>query len=82
MLIIQMQKTPDGFWIKENLWYKRMFEDPFFSDLIKSRFSYYDGNLSSILSKIDGFEDYISKSQKKNFEIWDILSKDVWPDSC
>ncbi|MDB9787759.1 CotH kinase family protein [Flavobacteriaceae bacterium] len=72
-------ENPDGFWIKENLWYKRMFEDPFFSDLIKSRFSYYDGNLSSILSKIDGFEDYISKSQKKNFEIWDILSKDVWP---
>jgi NOL1/NOP2/fmu family ribosome biogenesis protein len=72
-------ENPDGFWIKENLWYKRMFEDPFFSDLIKSRFSYYDGNLSSIFSKIDGFEDYISKSQKKNFEIWDILSKDVWP---
>jgi len=72
-------ENSEGFWIKDNLWYKRMFEDPFFSDLVKSRFSYYDGNLSSILSKIDGFENYLSKSQKKNFEIWDILSKDVWP---
>ena len=69
----------EGFWIKENLWFKRMFEDPYFSDLVNTRFNYYENNLSSILSKVDEFENYLSKSQKKNFEIWDILSKDVWP---
>ena len=72
-------ENPEGFWIKDNLWYKRMFEDSYFSDLVKTRFSYYENNLNSVLSKIDGYENYISKSQKKNFEIWDILSKDVWP---
>ena len=72
-------ENPEGFWIKENLWFKRMFEDPYFSDLVSTRFNYYENNLSSILSKVDEFENYLSKSQKKNFEIWDILSKDVWP---
>ena len=72
-------ENPEGFWIKDNLWFKRMFEDPYFNDLVNKRFSYYENNLSSILSKIDDFENYLSKSQKKNFEIWDILSKDVWP---
>ena len=72
-------ENPEGFWIKENLWFKRMFEDPYFSDLVNTRFNYYENNLSSILSKVDEFENYLSKSQKKNFEIWDILSKDVWP---
>ena len=71
-------ENPEGFWIKENLWFKRMFEDPYFSDLVNTRFNYYENNLSSILSKVDEFENYLSKSQKKNFEIWDILSKDVW----
>ena len=72
-------ENPEGFWIKENLWFKRMFEDPYFSDLVNTRFNYYENNLSSILSKVDEFENYLSKSQKKNFEIWDILLKDVWP---
>ena len=72
-------ENPEGFWIKENLWFKRMFEDPYFSDLVNTRFNYYENNLSSILSKVDEFENYLLKSQKKNFEIWDILSKDVWP---
>ena len=72
-------ENPEGFWIKENLWFKRMFEDPYFSDLVSTRFNYYENNLSSILSKVDEFENYLLKSQKKNFEIWDILSKDVWP---
>ena len=72
-------ENPEGFWIKENLWFKRMFEDPYFSDLVNTRFNYYENNLSSILSKVDEFENYLSKSQKKNFEIWDILSKDFWP---
>ena len=72
-------ENPEGFWIKDNLWFNRMFEDPYFSDLVNTRFSYYENNLSSILSKVDEFENYLSRSQKKNFEIWDILSKDVWP---
>ena len=39
-------------------------------------------NLSLILSKISGFETYLSKSQKKNFELYPSLldpNSEVWP---
>ena len=36
---------PEGFHIKSNPWYKRMFEDPYFNSLVKDRFLYYETNL-------------------------------------
>ena len=49
-----------------------MFEDPYFSDLIKITISVImNNNLSSILSKIDGFEElYFKISKERTFEIW------------
>ena len=75
-------ENPEGFWIKDNLWYKRMFEDPYFKQMVQERFDYYNDNLSLILSKISGFETYLSKSQKKNFELYPSLldpNSEVWP---
>ena len=43
---------------------------------------YFNDNLNDILSKIDDYETYLEKSQKKNFELYpDLLdpSKEVWP---
>ena len=75
-------ENPEGFWIKDNLWYKRMFEDPYFKQMVQERFDYYNNNLSLILSKISGFETYLSESQKKNFELYPSLldpNSEVWP---
>ena len=75
-------ENPGGFWIKDNLWYNRMFEDPYFNNLVKERLEYFNDNLNNILSKIDDYETYLEKSQKKNFELYpDLLdpSKEVWP---
>ena len=75
-------ENTEGFWIKDNLWYKRMFEDPYFKQMVQERFDYYNNNLSLILSKISGFETYLSKSQKKNFELYPSLldpNSEVWP---
>jgi hypothetical protein len=75
-------ENPGGFWIKDNLWYNRMFEDPYFNNLVKERLEYFNNNLNNILSKIDDYETYLEKSQKKNFELYpDLLdpSKEVWP---
>jgi len=70
---------PEGFHIKSNPWYKRMFEDPYFNSLVKDRFLYYETNLDMLLNKIDLIEKYLEKSQQKNFEIWPILGQYVWP---
>lgn len=75
-------ENAEGFWIKENLWYKKMFEDPYFKGLVRERFSYYNDNLSEILSKIDGYELYIAKSLDKNFALYPSLldpNVEVWP---
>ena len=75
-------ENPGGFWIKDNLWYNRMFEDPYFNNLVKERLEYFNDNLNNILSKIDDYETYLEKSQKKNFELYpDLLdpTKEVWP---
>ena len=71
--------NPEGFWVKDNLWYKFLFKDPYFHNLIVDRFGYYESNMSELFSKIDSFEKYLEKSQKKNFEIWPILGQYVWP---
>ena len=77
-------KFPEGFWIKTgNPWYKRMFEDEYFEQVVRDRFNnYYYGNLANIQSKIDEFESYLSTSQEKNFELYpEILDPNVyvWP---
>ena len=39
----------------------------------------FDRDKSAIKNKIDEFAKYIDKSQKANFERWDILGVYVWP---
>ena len=75
-------EDPEGFWIKENIWYEKMFEDPYFKELVKERLSYYKDNLDEILLKIDGYELYIAKSLDKNFALYPGLldpNVEVWP---
>jgi len=50
-----------------------------FVEKVKNRYAYYYNKLDDIKSKIDEFAKYIDKSQKANFERWDILGVYVWP---
>ena len=72
-----------GFWIKSGSpWYKRMFEDDYFTNLVKERYNFFYENLDQFNSKVDDFELYISKSQKKNFELFPGLldpNVELWP---
>lgn len=70
---------PEGYWIKDNAWFTRMFEDPFFAEAVKTRFAYYHNNLNALLAKIDGYHTYIDASQTINYEIWGTLGEYVWP---
>jgi len=72
------QYTSD-FYIKQNNWIDRLFLDEVFVEKVKIRYSYYYNKLDDIKSKIDEFAKYIDKSQKANFERWDILGVYVWP---
>ena len=74
---------PSGLWIKSGSpWYKRMFEDEYFANLVKERYVFFYQNLEQFNSKVDDFELYLSKSQKKNFELYPGLldpNVELWP---
>jgi hypothetical protein len=72
------QYTSD-FYIKQNNWIDRLFLDEVFVEKVKIRYSYYYNKIDDIKNKIDEFAKYIDKSQKANFERWNILGVYVWP---
>ena len=67
------------FYIKQNNWIDKLYQDEVFVEKVKIRYSYYHSKLDDIKNKIDEFAKYIDKSQKANFERWDILGVYVWP---
>jgi spore coat protein CotH len=70
---------PEGFWVKENAWYKQLFNDPYFVGLVKERFNYFKQNQTLILEKIDTYANYLSMSQSENDLRWDTIGNPVWP---
>jgi hypothetical protein len=69
----------NGFWVKENPWYKRLFEDPAFESEVKERFVYFYNNKNVILDKIDEYAAHLERSQAKNYQTWPTLGTYVWP---
>ncbi len=67
------------FYIKQNNWIDKLYQEEVFVEKVKIRYSYYHSKLDDIKNKIDEFAKYIDKSQKANFERWDILGVYVWP---
>jgi spore coat protein CotH len=68
-----------GFWIKDNAWYARLFEDPEFVAKVKLRFSYYLENQSSMLDKIDAYAALLTYAQQENDKKWGLLGTYHWP---
>ncbi|MEM9546985.1 MAG: CotH kinase family protein [Bacteroidota bacterium] len=72
-------ETIDGFWIKEDKWITRFFEDPEFVEEVKLRFQYFYQNRNIIYNSITENADYIQESQGLNYERWETLGVYVWP---
>ena len=67
------------FYIRQNNWISRLFDDPKFEEKVKNRFLFYYNKLDEFKETIDNYADYLDKSQKANFDRWDILGVYVWP---
>lgn len=74
-------RYPEGFWIKDHKWYKRLFEDPNFVSKVKVRFAFYRANENFILDKIDNFAKQLHWAQEKNDAKWDTFGNYIWPNS-
>jgi spore coat protein CotH len=70
---------PEGFWVKDNAWYHRLFQDPVFVSRVKNRFLYFKRNQDLILGKIDFYAAYLHLAQNENNEKWNVLGEWIWP---
>jgi beta-glucanase (GH16 family)/spore coat protein CotH len=69
----------EGFWIKNNPWYSRLFEDPVFVDLVQARFAYFRENQGLMLEKIDTYAAQLKWAQQENNDKWQTIGSYVWP---
>jgi spore coat protein CotH len=72
-------RNPNGFWVKDNPWIKRLFEDPAFVSKVKSRFLFFKEQQNLILSKMDSYSNDLKISHRENNMKWNLLGTYVWP---
>jgi hypothetical protein len=66
--------------VKYNSWLNRLLDDPSFVLQVQDRFkNHYLTNKQSILGKIDSKAEMLNLAQQENFEKWQILGVQVWP---
>lgn len=69
----------EGFWVKSNPWYARLFNDPAFVEKVKTRFAYFKQNQNVILDKIDEHAQRLDLAQQENDDKWGTIGIYVWP---
>lgn len=72
-------RYPEGWWVKYNPWYERLFEDPAFVEAVRSRFEYFNNNRNYILNKIDTYAEKLKWAQEENDSKWQTIGVYVWP---
>ena len=70
---------PEGWWVRYNPWYERLFQDPAFVAKVKLRFAYFIENETLILNKIDGYAEKLRWAHQENDAKWQTLGLYVWP---
>ncbi len=70
---------PEGFWVKDHQWFSRLFEDPAFVNLVKTRFDYFRSNQAYFLQIVDEQAEYLMWAQKENNNKWGLFGNYVWP---
>ncbi|OQY05116.1 MAG: hypothetical protein B6I20_01820 [Bacteroidetes bacterium 4572_117] len=66
----------------QHIWWNRLLEDSTFNNTLKSRWcEIRKEQLSNqkVLNLIDSLSEILQESQHRNFQKWDILGKQIWP---
>jgi spore coat protein CotH len=69
----------EGYWVKEHVWFTRLFQDPLFVEKIKTRFAYFKSNQQYILNKVSLHAKELKWAQQSNDEKWQTIGVYVWP---
>ena len=68
-----MLESPQGFWVKNSSWFRRLFQDEAFVLKLKERMPYFQSRLEKILNEINESAQYLSFSAEENNKRWDIF---------
>lgn len=68
----------EGFQIKEQAWFSRFFEDPYFVKLVKERYDYFYSKKSAIMQEINDNANYLKLSAVENDNRWHTLYTKTW----
>ena len=69
----------EGWWVRFNPWYERLFEDPYFIQMVKDRFVFFKNNEGLIIEKIDSYAEQLKWAQAENDNKWETIGRYVWP---
>ena len=69
----------EGWWVRFNPWYERLFQDPAFTQMVKDRFIYFKDNEDLIIQKIDEYAEKLKWAQAENNNKWQTIGTYVWP---
>jgi hypothetical protein len=73
---------PQGWWIRDAKWIKRLFQDPNFKSAADQRWNEMKTTIiPEMMNSIPAKKASLDKSQRVNFYKWDILNKYVWPNA-
>jgi hypothetical protein len=72
---------PEGFYIKDIPWYKRLFEDPAFVSIVKERFAYFYSQKNVIFSEINRNAEYLQYAAIENNNKWGTFYIYTWPNN-
>ncbi len=77
----QRECTYDGFLIKSEKasWFYRLFQDPFFVNMVKERFEYFYNKKDDIYSFINEYSTYLKYSVEENENRWHTLYVETYP---
>jgi len=73
-------ENPEGFWLKYySSWFKQMFKDHYFVEMVKERFLYFYSNRNYIIDFSNKLSQDLTKSRIENEKIWKTLGKSLAP---
>jgi hypothetical protein len=71
---------PNGFWLKDySSWFKQMFKDQYFVEMVKKRFLYFYSNRNEIIDFSNKLSKKLTKSRIENEKVWKTLGKSNAP---
>lgn len=71
--------STEGFWVRRQAWFDRMFWDPTFRARVKEHFEYFYSRRNDILDRINRNAMYLRRSVEENEKRWGTLYEKTWP---